>query len=606
MNFLTLDELDRYSRDIASDNKKSRQQARSKLIQHTNSFRNIVAVPKDQQKDYPNWHQVSTQMQKMITDKDFPYRIDESKAGEILGAFDLNNPPFLPIDLADAMKPGYIATMAHHPKLALDKPLEHLAQQITMLRDESFGTTAEASRIEANKRLRLFVGINYCHSLNTHTNKKYKKYIQDSQTLANSHVKIVAFNWNPVWVKEGGKTVKQAKVKRLYRLLADSNPSAAEAIYKKLMANAGEIIPYQRIRNEIKNNPIVSTGYTVLTRGQTNRPAFLVILDDDAVRYRTEQMGLLSHYDQLIEDHPNLEVASTGYYMTNPSQAFVEFASRADLVGRLAIAHLLPNGTYLPEPNLVIRVNNLENLRNRISFLRTGADRGKGLEFLGLMENLGLNKGDVRGRVVMGRKGPILTSQPPRVSIPSHMPSALTPARINNKHNLASLRMFCQSVLNPKKGFAPSVARAMPTGIGSQKKTAKISKLYTAVDPIDYIKAIPDWKEVYTHVVKSIVEIYKAKFKDSSLNPNYDLRAKNIVAETHGDKTKIKGIATLLEEKFTDVWAAREDLISIQPKITEDQFVMLFKTAINTNRAVYTLLRSYIDQVPFVLPVLLD
>lgn len=605
---LTNAQLDQFSCDILSDVKATRQQARARLIQHTASFQNLADLTEAEQANFPNWHRVSTQMRDMIANANFPYAVDTKKAGEILGRFDIPVQPAINhADFEPSNQPCYIVTMAHTPKLGLAQPLQHLAGQIDLLWNEGFGANAAASQLEADNRMAVVVGINYCHSLDTAANKRNKQYIANAVAqLTSTHVRIGAFNWKPVWVQDAAE-VPQKKPKRLFRLLADANPAQAQVVFSKVMADKSEIIPYQRIRNEIKNDRVVVPLYTALKHGHANRPSFLVSWDDDAVRLRTEDnTGLFSHYDQLIAQNPNLEVASTGYYMTNANQAFIEFASRADMVARQAIAHTLPNGAYLPEPNLIIKIASAEALRNRISFLRKGPDKGKGLEFIGLLENLNLMKGNVKGRVVLGRKGPLLTSQPPRATVPAHMPAVLTPIRINNKKNLASLRMFCQSTLNPKKGFAANTARALPQGLGSQKNTAKISKLYTALDPIDYIKSISNWKDVYVNTAEALVSIYNAKLENPDLNPNFNVRAQHITGLPLNNAGTI-AVAALLQSKTNDIWSARTELVVDAPRLlTENQFRTLFITALNANKAVYAFLRSRIDQTPFVFPALLD
>lgn len=603
-------QLEQYSKEIFSEAEASRQHARAMLIQHTASFQNPVILSDREKKLFPNWHRVSSQMNEMINRDNFPYSIDTKKAGKIIKAVDI---PIIPLishaDFVNSNEPCYIVTMAHTPKLTLEQPVEYLAQQINLLWNEGFGANAAASRAEAHNRLAIVVGINYCHSLDRQANRRNRAYIAEAAgQVTNTHIKVCAFSWSPIWIGESG-AVSERRVKRLFRLLSDANPGKAEQIFAKVMQDKVDVIPYQLIRNEIKNNGITASFYRQLKHGYPNRPNFLVSWDDDAVRLRTEDnLGLFSHYDLLIAQYPQLEVASTGYYMTNAGVDFIEFASRADLVARQAIAHTLPNGAYLPEPNLIIRISSLEALKNRISFLREGSDKGKGLEFLGLMKKLDLMKGDVRGRVVFGKIGPIVTSQPARAKAPAHMPKVLTPARINNAENLASLRMFCQSVLNPKKGFAVSVARAMPVGTGDPANTALISKLYTAFDPIDYIKILPDWKLLYDDIVSTLINIYNAKFEyehnDKILFPNFNVRAQRIIDANHLDQTKKEAIASLLKIKFQDIWNARR-LITNGP-LSETQFRSLFIAALNATEAVYTFLYCKIEEIDFEFPHLFN
>lgn len=596
-------QLDQYSRDLYSDDKPVRTLARQRLISLTNSFQKIPALTSAEKKSFPNWHKVSSLISGMLNEGEFPYQVDTTKAGVISGYFDLPaQPQCSHTDFESSTRPCYIVNMAHSPNLKAAEPLQKLSRQINLLWNEGFGVDTAASQAEADNRLAVVVGINYCHSLDTPTNKRNKAYLAEATTLSTSHVYMKAFCWEPVWTKNGAQ-VSQKKVKRLFRLLADVDQDKASSIFKRLMQNKRDIIPFQRIRNEIKNDPHVVTLLTALRRGHLDRPSFLVSWDDDAVRLRTEEIGLFSHYDQLIAQNPDVEVATTGYYLTNPNEQFVEFASRADLIARVACAHVLPNGSYLPEPNLIIKIGQgTTRLKNRISFLRSGANNGKGLESIGLLENLGLMKGDVLGRVVIGRSGPLLTTQPFRATVPSHIPKVLTPARINSAKNLASLRSFCQSSLNPKKGFAANVARAMPQGTGSQVNTAKISKLYTAFDPVEHVKTVPDWKVVYSPIIKALLDIYELRCNKPEHTINYTTRAQNIIANANLNESKKAAIVALLTNKSEDIWDARVGLVEGGPKLTEAQFGILLQTTVNTTFTVYVYLESKIDQVAFAFP----
>ena len=594
-------QLETYSQNIYSDDKETRKSAREQIIRHTASFRTRVVLTREQREEFPNWHTVSSQIRTMIASETFPYEIRSSRAGEINSNFTNDGfPPISHSDFSNSNVPCYIVTMAHAPKLHLPNPLNHIIDQINLLWNEGFGADSAASQIEAGKRLAVVVGINYCHSLDATENKRYKQYIDDAfRRLSTPHVRIAAFNWSPVWM-DGKKIIPQQRVKRLYRLLADAKPNKSKKIFNNLMREKSDFIPYQRIRNEIIRNDATTSFYAQMTRGHRRRPSFLVSWDDDAVRLRTEDMGIFSHYDQLIAQNPNVKVASTGYYMANEQNGYIELASRADLVARQAIAHTLPNGSYLSEVNIIIKISNPEDLKHKISFLREGHSKGKGLEFLGLLENLQLAKGNVNGRVVLGKKGAIQTFQPSRAKA-ACIPAAFTPMWIDT--HLASLRTFCQTVLNPKKGFAASVARALPAGMGTAHNTAKISKIYTAFDPIDYSKSVTSWKRIYFVICNTLVKIYNKKIENENSNPHFHSKAKKIVDENNLDPLEKPAIKALLTNKIADIWDSRS--LETSGALNGDQFQKLLIAAINTNTAVYSYLTSRINQTPFVFPELL-
>ncbi|MDP1880578.1 MAG: hypothetical protein Q8K60_06535 [Parachlamydiaceae bacterium] len=605
----TLPQLESYSEQMFCDQKTLRQKARREIIRLTDSFKKLPRLKKTEQSLYPTWKRVSNHMTNLIDFGAFPYQIDKKKAGEITCTFPLNDlHPSDNTHFKSSDKSCYIITMAHVPNLNENPFFNELSQQLNLLSTEAFEKNNEDSLQEAKERLAVVIGINFCRSLDKALNRKFKQYVYSANDKLNSsHVKFTAFNWEPIWLK-GTTVYSQTKVKRLYQLFADIKPKKAQKTLKELMVNKREIIPYQRIRDKIIKTQEVIQFYKLFNNNIENRPCMLGILDDDTVHFRTEEKGkgILSQYDKLIKNFPDLEVASTGYFMKNPEQDFVELASRADLYARQAIAHIIPNGVYLPEPNLFIKIKSLNMLKNNISFLRKGTGKGKGLEFLGLMENLQLNKGDVKGRVVMGKIGPILTSQPPRVNIPSHMPAILTPSKINNKKNLASLRMFCQTILNPKKGFANSIARALPTGTGSAKNTAKLSAVYTAFDPIDYIKHNLDWNFIYTEFSKTLFKIFNKKIENPDYEPNFNALAIKIINKTHGEPLEKHNISNLLSYKFNNLYLAKIELMDQHPHLTENQFNDVVLSALNANLAVFTYLQSKIDQAPFVFPALYE
>ena len=585
--------LDQCSHDIYSNDKKKRQEARSSLVSLFQS--KVPRLNKNQRKTFPQFYQLWTLVNESLTNT---FRFPQSNT--------------LPSFVASS-RPGYIMIMAHSPNLGQpDEVVQELVIKIKRLWNEAFCETKTDSIKTANKRAALVIGVNYCHSIDLAANKAFMQRIdslqgnlhkvlgQQAPAIDLSRIQVMAFNWRLNWKKQG-EDISQVEVKRFFRLINEIDSIRAGQILKEVMKDRSAVIPYQYIREEIKNHKQVHTFYSEMRRGNRARPLFLVNLDDDAVCYRTEQVGLFSHYDQLIADNENLEVASTGYYMVNENQPFIELASRADLVARVAICAIMANGAYLPEPNLIIKIASLEMLKTRISFLRKGSQRGGGLEYLGLLENLRLNKGDAEGKIIMGRHGPIITTQPPRATVPKHwqFEDAL-PSLIQKAKHLASLRAFCQSVLNPKKGFAASIARAMPTGAGSAKNTAQISAIYTAFDPIEYAKHIPSWQLCYLLIVEELIGMIDKKQKSPDHYFHYLQRAKKICRNSGVDASEENAVACLLETKVLAVMEA-EKLLTIK-LLSKTQFRQIWVAALNATSALFAFLSSKLNQEEFIYP----
>ncbi len=388
-----------------------------------------------------------------LENQKFPFCIDSKKAGFIYQRFKIEQKPVakLPED-ADTKKPAYVAMIPH----AISS-LDLLRRQTALLQEEGFGVNQEESKEEAKARLRVVFGANWAYSLDAQVNKVMKEYLCSLEPLSTSNVHFEAFSWTPVWIQEGCKERIDVKiVKRLFRLISEMNRDISVIMLNRLMAS--KVIPMQSIREEIKNSKFLASHVISLRRGVKNRLIFLACMDDDAISLRTDGKGVFSHYDALLASNQRLQTATTGYIMKNSVQDFFEVGSKADLVFRRALGF----AAYFPEPNFITRISfPFKEAITKISFMRKGKGKGKGLEFLGLMENLRPTLKDLKDNWVFGEQGPIVTAGT-RVKVPKHMPARITSANLRKAKNLASLRKFLQSSVHPTTGFASCVGRMFP------------------------------------------------------------------------------------------------------------------------------------------------
>ena len=169
--------LDRASIDLFSDYKKERVVARNQLLKLTDSFQNIPKV----RGEFPMWGWLAEWVQAAIDKQEFPYEIDETKAGEIYKTKLIRQREIPETDKIVPENPAYIVNMAH-----ASKPLkpEAIVRQIELLKEGGFN-----ERSEVAKRLRIVVGANFCYSIDAAKNKLHKAYfnhLSESLTLGQS------------------------------------------------------------------------------------------------------------------------------------------------------------------------------------------------------------------------------------------------------------------------------------------------------------------------------------------------------------------------------------------------------------------------------------
>lgn len=555
-----LKKLDKYCDNIFSDDKAKRKKGRASIIKHIEDFKKPYELNEKEKNSLSAYYSISHAVNFFLKQNEFCFKIDEKKAG--LPIIENQKPKggkhtYLPLN---SDKPTYFVNMPH-----LADGGQILEKQLDLLFSEGFGQNEEESKQEAKERLQVFVGVNYCHSINHLVNKTKKKYIEDLLAKENRpNVSYHIFSWCPSWTcstEIADKFLHPHGVKRVFRLLQEIDGKKAATIYERLIKE--KVVPYQHIRQEIKKSDVFEDFFKKFRQNNEKRPAYLVTVDDDAVRLRTNKLGLFSHYDKLIKDNPELEVATTGYYMVHPEDKYVEIASRINLIARINIASLRPNGAYLPEPNMIIKIPKGSELPFEISFLRIKEEYGKSLESIGLLESLNLMKGNVVKKIIFGGEGAIQTSVSPNVKLGIEY-------NINRKnffkfHNLKIFRTFSQSAINPIFGFSANILRTFPNGSNLAEYRTEVANIYKSFDPIECAKANIDfWPESYPLISKAIYKFSK----------NDDLD------EFSEDVTKF------INEKVDILLDAKKLLIE-STKFDKQDVKLIVRTSFRVNQAVF-------------------
>lgn len=580
-------------RNIFSDDKATRKNARAYVISHKSEISKVSKISDKQKSNFlensenntSSCEIVSYAVNQFVKNDKFIFNINEKNAGQIGFLKDKIKKirssgvhENLPVK---SDKPTYVVTMPHH---AGNPSLDH---QIKLLFEESFGLNAEESVKQAKERLHLFIGVNYCNSINHEANKKKKKYIIDLlKKPSELNVSYEALSWSPLWKFEG-KNISQSKVKRLFRLLQEIDSEKASIIYKEVMSH--KVIPYQDIREEIIDCKSLSSYFSHFRKDRTDRPCYLLTADDDAVHLRTEGVGLLSHYDKLIKNNPKLKVATTGYFMSDGKCNSVEIITKIFLAARYA--HPRSNATYLPEPNILVKIPKKKTISESISFLKD-CKSGK-LESIGLLEFKGLMEGDTKGQVVVGEFGPIQTGVSPNVKDCSKFESK--PEDFLKLETLLRLHSFSQSPMNPRNGFAPNILRtipnpAWPKGTKIMSVSSQVQKIYKAFDIIEYARNVPSiWYKAYLLIAKEIRELSDSDVLGN--DPLVKYGAKSIGKKLNLNKEDTQSIKEFIGTNVVNISKARRKMLKTY-KYKEKDVTMIFQSSIKINEKIYLHLKN--------------
>jgi len=610
-----LKELTTYCQNIFSNDKVTRKNARVLVIKYIEYFKGISTLTADEENKFLPFKIVSYAVKKFVDNSEFIFKIKKNKAGPVLSLENkivkIRNSGIHTNLPTNSDQPTYLISMLHH---AADRNLDN---QIRLQFEESFGTTKEESEEEAKTRLHVFVGVNYCHSLNPAENRVKKKYIEDLMDKPSKpNVSYEAFCWTPEWGSRrpnAKKAIEQTKVKRLFRLLLDLDPAKALIVYKEVMINKG--IPFRGNREQTKNSKSANEFVKQFRFERKDRPLWFLTADDDAVRLRNNGFGLLTHYDNLIQLHPQMEVATTGYYMADPAYNSVETLSRILLIARQG-GFLRQNAVYFCEPNMAAKTPVGDNLSAMFSFLRYKEVKGvkgvKGvkkldtfgnLEAIGFFENLGVMKGDMTGRVIHGRIGAIQTAV--SLNVKDCSKRNYEPKDYLKLDTLLKLRSFSQSCIDPRDGFSANIARtfSLPIQLASNTEMAEI---YKAFDPVEYAHGLPScWFQTYHLVREEIgkfhnlnmicndVKIFKQQIEKNSADILKS--AEDIVNKLNLDKKNTPLISKFIKEKAIATFEAVYALINTY-KYSYDDVKIITYTSYNINENVYRSLKSVINQ----------
>lgn len=259
-------------------------------------------------------------------------------------------------------KPGYIVNM---PVVIGSNDQENeaeIARIFSLFHEQSFSSNVDKSKDKARTSLALVLGANRCKSLDPVRNDQFKRFITNFSTMEEFDVRMFGFFWEPKWKPLGAykRDIPMKEVRKYFKVLQEIDPQLAEKIRIKHEEPKNGIrnrIPFQEIRETIKNSFSTMSATQRLRSYSQTRELYLAIMDPDCYQLRNDWNGLFSHYNEIVKNRNIVpSIMSTGYKAAYNAPPLIKLIIRLDQNARAAMLPYFPMAPYLPEPNLMIRI----------------------------------------------------------------------------------------------------------------------------------------------------------------------------------------------------------------------------------------------------------
>lgn len=418
----------------------------------------------------------------------FPYTAKGKEGTVTKEIFEpLNQPSRMPT-ARESELPCYLVNVpfAHRPE---QKGYETVLKLLNLYRNEAFGENALESNREVPKRFSLVIGVNQIVSLDTNVNREFAEWVYALPKIKGVAYRVIGFFWEPVWKKHQDASILTYTPGKAFTLLKHLSSQAAlgvrtmfEGTADKLNEGIIDQIPFQRIREKIKNSP-QTTGFTAhISAGNPLSLLYYGVMDSDALKLNKGQ-GLFTRYDRFIQANLIPSAITLGYSVDEPLRPLIEFGVELDMACRAATNRVISYGAYFPEPTSLFRFRNPKDL----SFL----GEGRGLENRRLIQN-GLKTGVLHRRAVFVADGGVSTTTPARMKTNKNgKVQTLTAKALKTKSNLQALRGISQSHIF-QKNWADNLYLALDFKAPRvTDATGPMMQLFSIYDPLSRMLDTP-------------------------------------------------------------------------------------------------------------------
>lgn len=443
----------------------------------------------------------------------FPYQVAH-KGTATLAASDIrsfHSPRTYPrMELLQDSDAIYIANIPHVPPRRETERYQKFRRMLTQIRDTAGGLRRTASNRLTYNRVCAVVGVNSPFSLDNERNRKFSCYVRQLPPVHGIHYRAYGRFWLPAWNRKAGYSTTTYSKEKAFLIVKLLNPSAANTIIdfnegtNKLSKPLAKQIPYQLIRQMNASHRFTKSFYEVaLDRAHPN-PIYLLSLDDDFISITNLFIG----YDQIIrqwlETHDNApHVLSTGYHASSFEKPIYKLGIKLDMKIREAMASVIADGPYYPEPNVMFL---LTEPPARLNFVGPGNN----LESRRAIHN-GISRGVINPEYMIFQSMPhLVTTVPPRMrTLYNEAVDAVTPSKIGQKRMIEAFGGLSQSNFFPKQ-WADNLYPALPIRKKVTDVTKPLMKLYTNFLPTSLAIAFArNQKGNYTvAILRHFLEVY--------------------------------------------------------------------------------------------------
>lgn len=427
----------------------------------------------------------------------FPYRACDSTEGTVLKPFGPSQPSAARVVPEESAACHFLVNipMRRLPGAAIN--YSSIRTIFSLIRDQSFGRRARESAAQVKKRIAVVLGVNQIHSLDPALNRNFKEFIKKAPVISDVVNRIIGFFWKPMWRREIGVKPKNAEDLRRWKLLEERVYSANKAfLLLKVLApvEAERVrrsfeqpdglhpsivsqVPFQRIREQIKNSNATRTFLSQLQEDSPEAAIYYTTMDADCSDLRANtSRGIFCRLEELIEEEGSPSIASLGYSLSEEEPVLLRLAVKIDM----AVRSTMPM-PYFPEPftSYKIRRPNEQAFLHRISFLGPG----RGLESRRFIQN---GKEWFTDGAVCRADGGVVTAAPNRMKTEYNQSvETLSEAILKKKRTLQALRSrVIQSHAFPKQ-WADILYAGLPFSCARvTDATTPMMHIFSIFDPI--------------------------------------------------------------------------------------------------------------------------
>lgn len=260
----------------------------------------------------------------------------------------------------------------------LDEEITKINNYVSLFRNEAFGGSKEESHKRFHSSMRIVLLLNRYKSISSTLNKSLKRF--NNNLDDDRDILLLRGFWQPEWEKKVSGRWKTILIKEVRHFFLEYLKYAPEDAIEFLLKNEENLlrkefnshVPYQELREAIRVHPVKREIVRELRTKDPDRPIYEAIHDNDLTHLRTTTdgsaykggQGLYTYYEDLIEEHSQPIMLSTGYRAAGDDRfedanhfVCVFAAIEEDRYVRSSASRIDPRLAYYSEPNILVKIS---------------------------------------------------------------------------------------------------------------------------------------------------------------------------------------------------------------------------------------------------------